>query len=65
MHRVPGGGRANDAYEGELAEWLRSNDAQEETEREESTPVEPDKAASESGVADGGGPPEVREWALL
>src|SRR5450755_972347 len=42
VHRVPGGGRANVyAYEDELAEWLRSSDAQVD-ERGEST-VESDR----------------------
>jgi tetratricopeptide (TPR) repeat protein len=50
VHRVPGGGRANVyAYEAELAEWLRSSDAQVD-ERDE-TPVE---NADKSGTSDGG-----------
>jgi tetratricopeptide (TPR) repeat protein len=36
VHRVPGGGRANVyAYEGELTEWLRSNDPQGDSGAEE------------------------------
>ena len=51
VHRVPGGGRANVyAYEGELAEWLRGNDAQAEAERDEAAQDTSGKAgAEESG----------------
>jgi Tfp pilus assembly protein PilF len=67
VHRVPGGGRANVyAYEGELTEWLRSNDPQGESGREE-VPVENDDGTVEAGLegtADGAvvGGEEKRSW---
>jgi len=56
VHRVPGGGRANVyAYEGELAEWLRSNHPQAEAERDETTSGDSGKVAvSEAGLAEDG-----------
>lgn len=73
VHRVPGGGRANVyAYEGELTEWLRSNDAQVDSEQVEVAAEsnggagtveaeleEASKGASESG---GFGSEEKRSW---
>ena len=51
VHRVPGGGRANVyAYEEELAEWLRSNDAQVEERDENSGPAEAGLAEASSSV---------------
>jgi tetratricopeptide (TPR) repeat protein len=48
VHRVPGGGRANVyAYEGELAEWLRSNDTQADAERDETAQDTSGKAGAE------------------
>jgi len=50
VHRVPGGGRANVyAYEEELAEWLRSNDAQADAERDETS----FDSAGKTGTGDG------------
>jgi tetratricopeptide (TPR) repeat protein len=57
VHRVPGGGRANVyAYEGELTEWLRSNDPQgdsgpEEVAAENGSGV----ATAETGVEEASG----------
>jgi tetratricopeptide (TPR) repeat protein len=54
VHRVPGGGRANVyAYEEELAEWLRSNDAQVDDRSEASTEDVGNAGAAEAGIAYG------------
>ncbi len=62
VHRVPGGGRANVyAYEGELAEWLRSNDQQVDTERDEAAAGDSGSAtAIEAGSAEDGNAAEER-----
>jgi tetratricopeptide (TPR) repeat protein len=76
VHRVPGGGRANVyAYEGELAEWLRGNEAQADPERDEAASGDARKTATgddalteigdnavegTGGVA--GADPEKRSW---
>lgn len=68
VHRVPGGGRANVyAYEQELAEWLRSNDAQVEDRDENSGPAEavpPEDSVSAQRLSGGEtlGKPKNRSW---
>jgi len=76
VHRVPGGGRANVyAYEGELAEWLRSNDPQVDAEREEAAqdnpskpgsddtgPIEATTALADGGSGQAGADSEKRSW---
>jgi Tfp pilus assembly protein PilF len=73
VHRVPGGGRANVyAYEGELTEWLRSNDPQGDSGQIEVLPEENGNAgtaeagleeASGAGGENGGfGSEEQRSW---
>lgn len=54
VHRVPGGGRANVyAYEGELAEWLRSNQQQGDREQDEATSGDSGKTAiGDAGVTE-------------
>jgi tetratricopeptide (TPR) repeat protein len=57
VHRVPGGGRANVyAYEGELAEWLRSNDPQ----TDPHTDAQADREQDEAGLAEDGNADEER-----
>jgi len=68
VHRVPGGGRANVyAYVEELAEWLRSNDAQVDERDENSVSAEAGLAEASSSVASHAGgetvsKPENRSW---
>jgi tetratricopeptide (TPR) repeat protein len=68
VHRVPGGGRANVyAYEQELAEWLRSNDAQVDERDENSVPAETGLAEDSNSAEKHAGAeivsePENRSW---
>jgi Tfp pilus assembly protein PilF len=74
VHRVPGGGRANVyAYEGELTEWLRSNDPQGDSGPEEvaveniggTGSAEAGLEGTSNGTAENGGEAsaENRSWA--
>src|ERR1700735_2550493 len=56
VHRVPGGGRANVyAYEGELTEWLRSNDPQGDSGPEDAVAEGGDSSlAANSGTGEAG-----------